>query len=566
MAILNYYRYSSNPEIKRTNIYNLIIDIVTYAIFIIILLLQDIIFLIPANKEIISMKVRRYFLSVLLILEFIIVVGMRIIITNHYIPMAFILIAYANFNVYPDPRYNWDDEEVVRKTIFDIFNPEIDLRSDISYNHYVKTKGIKAKKSRKTFSFINRKGSKNLKNKVSNESTKRNIIQKSSVMDRNSTNLNINYYNNLYRNSNMYREEKLKVNKKSKTKNQFYKLIKCIRKEMKYKRKTRSRHNSEIILLVIFLGVFISFGISIMFPKSKKNIYTFKDMEEDIENAKQKPAICQWRADGISINEFCVLSYAAYYRNLDDVTHSWSFGRPESSTNNFTIGDNNINSKTGVHYVDFINEEKNILVVAIRGTLTMEDMFQDCYIWSASALLQVSGFFGTFVSFWPRDTIALLVNLIVKQFTNLQLLYWKDVEKHVLDLQLNTNYTLYLTGHSLGGGVAAVISAHLNVPAITFSSPGLGYSYKTYDIEIKRLIRNLVNIIPMSDPIPLLDSQVGQIQYIKCKTGQPLACHRVMNTLDTLNALCDEKSIFRYWDKTAEKYINGEYVDYELHP
>ncbi|KAL6612329.1 hypothetical protein U3516DRAFT_869785 [Neocallimastix sp. 'constans'] len=450
MAILNYYRYSEYLDTEETN-HNLQNDIITHIIFVIVLLLQDIIFLIPASTEIMSMKTRKYSLNILLIMEFILVIVMRAIIINNYIPMAFILIAYANFTVHPDPRYNWDDEDTERKTLFDLFNPKFDFDPETT---------------------------------------------------------------------------------------------------------------------PISFTVIISLVISIKFSESgKKTIYTVKDFLDDKnEVTNQKPAICQWRADGISINEFCALAYACYYKNIENVNNSWLFSRPKSSKNNFIVGDNNVTSKTGVHYVDFINKESNILVVAIRGTLTMEDIFQDCYIWSASGLLQISGYFGTFITFWPREITATLVNLIVKQFTNFQLLYWVDVEKHIKELQMNTNYTLYLTGHSLGGGVAAVIASHLNIPAITFSSPGLGYSYKTYDIELKKLMRNLVNVIPMSDPIPKLDSQVGEIQYIECKTGHPFACHRIMNTLDTLNNLCHEDAVYRYWDEHTEKTIDGVPVKHNLYP
>ncbi|ORX43407.1 hypothetical protein BCR36DRAFT_586688 [Piromyces finnis] len=68
----------------------------------------------------------------------------------------------------------------------------------------------------------------------------------------------------------------------------------------------------------------------------------------------------------------------------------------------------------------------------------------------------------------------------------------------------------------------------------------------------------------MSDPIPLLDSQVGQIQNIECKSEQPLTCHKIINTIDTLNKMCGEQSVYRYWDDNEEEMINGNSFFYKL--
>ncbi|ORX42978.1 hypothetical protein BCR36DRAFT_586908 [Piromyces finnis] len=612
MAILNYYRYSVGSD-EVTTSHHLLKDIITHIVFIIVVLSQDIIYLIPMNTSKFSMKVRKITFLLLLIFELILVVSMRVIIKNIYIPMAFIVLAYANFTVYPDPRYTWDDENVPRKTLFDLFRPQIDLRSDISFRHFVKQKGYNKSKARKMYRKnkkyrpvqITGKPRENAKTKDDNNSSETN--SNSNATENNSnlqqqageqtsihseehkdtpnqtlptatlelTGLNdeaIHVNENKEKNSVSIRSDNnvyidipnanpYEFHKKYDPSAEFNKVVNYIKDEMQYKRNTRARYNSIAIIIVIAITILLSIIIGIIFAQTTQEEDYSLDPETTIFH--QKPAICQWRGNDISINEFAALSCACYYSTMEDITYSWQYGRPQSSSNNFTIGENSLNSNSGgVQYVDFVNKEKDIIVVAVRGTSTVEDIFQDIYIWSASSLLQLSGFFGTFIKFWPRDTIASLVRFIVKQFTNLQLLYWVNVEEHIKKLQETTNSTIYLTGHSLGGGVAGVISAHLNIPAITFSSPGLGFSYKTYDIELEKLIRNFVNVVPMSDPVPLLDSQVGQIQNIECNTEQPLSCHSIYNTMDTLNAMCHESSVYRYWDDTAEAKINGEDLPY----
>ncbi|ORX48194.1 hypothetical protein BCR32DRAFT_273619 [Anaeromyces robustus] len=608
MAVLHYYRYSTDSDNETTN-NNLLIDLTTHIFFIVLLLCQDILFVIPAKFLNISMKTRKYIFIILLCIELGFVIVTRIYITNNYIPMAFIIIAYANFIVHPDPRYTWDDEKKERLTLFDLFKPEINIKSKDSENNNENDQSQSQSQSQSQLqsqsqplsqslsqsqsqfqplsqppSQSQTKGQSQVKTQTQTQTQVRSQTTKPSRFENINNSYRSNYYNisvrsqskiqNInYNNENTSQESSKKniinnsryagnvlnskIIKDNENKIKLYNLIQNVREEIQYKRHKRARYNSGLILIITALMIIISIVIGIMLADDSK-LYLNQENNNKGLFSKQKPTICQWTGNGISISEFSALAYACYYDTIEDINYSWLYGKPKTSTNEFIIGDNSINSKSGVHYVDFINEEKKIIVVAIRGTQTIEDAFQDVYIWSASALLQLSGFFGTFIKFWPRDTIALLVKIIVKQFTNSKLLYWKDVEKHVKYLQDNKNYTLYLTGHSLGGGVAGVISGHLNIPAITFSSPGLGYSYKTYDIELDNLINNYVNIVPMSDPVPLLDSQIGQIQHIQCYTGEPLSCHRVFNTMDTLNKMCGDVSVYRYWDSNVDKNFNGE--------
>jgi len=199
MAFLNYYRYSDGADEETTN-YNLIQDIFTHFSFIVLLLGQDILYLLPTDSFL-SMKNRKIGFIILLIIEFCYIIGMRFTIKNNYIPMAFIVLAYDNFTVYPDPRYTWDDESVERKTFFDLFKPDLNLRSNISYSHFGKSKGYISKNSDKKFGSKLFKLRKEDSNHSNHNAPKANnpvnsAYSSTETLDASSSNINITSVNN----------------------------------------------------------------------------------------------------------------------------------------------------------------------------------------------------------------------------------------------------------------------------------------------------------------------------------------------------------------------------------
>ncbi|ORX82199.1 alpha/beta-hydrolase [Anaeromyces robustus] len=216
------------------------------------------------------------------------------------------------------------------------------------------------------------------------------------------------------------------------------------------------------------------------------------------------------------------------------------------------VGEYSIKNTTGVQYIDFIFPEKEMIVISIRGTRSIEDIFQNIYLWFATSLLQLSSSFNMILRFWPRKSIAniinaisKIVNIIDKQFTvEDDIPYSETMLDHVQNLKnSNPKMKLYLTGHSLGGGIAGIIASTLGIPSIAFSSPGLGYSYKSYNITLENLSQYFLNIIPNKDPVPCIDSQIGQIQNIMCYKENFVECHLLNTTKHTLNSMCNIEPI-----------------------
>ena len=61
------------------------------------------------------------------------------------------------------------------------------------------------------------------------------------------------------------------------------------------------------------------------------------------------------------------------------------------------------------------------------------------------------------------------------------------------------------TGHSLGGGIAKIVSAGTGVPVVAVSSPGIFLSSKGFNVPAEPLAFLETNLITENDLIPKID-------------------------------------------------------------
>ncbi|KAI9095804.1 hypothetical protein DFS34DRAFT_624856 [Phlyctochytrium arcticum] len=181
-------------------------------------------------------------------------------------------------------------------------------------------------------------------------------------------------------------------------------------------------------------------------------------------------------------------------------------------------------------------------IVAIRGTFGIHDVFQDIYLWSSPALLRFSSYFGTFFALWPQRTLAEVVRLLYRYAANPSLTYYFTVEDYVSTLASTNPGSVFVTGHSLGGGLALLAGASANIPAVTFSAPGLASSYLAFGISDKQyFMTGSVNTYLDGDPVPILDLQVGPVVLLPCGNGVHLGgtkCHESEQIRSQIAAMC----------------------------
>jgi len=96
--------------------------------------------------------------------------------------------------------------------------------------------------------------------------------------------------------------------------------------------------------------------------------------------------------------------------------------------------------------------------------------------------------------------------------------------------------------------VAAIVASRLDMPALTFSAPGIMNSYIKFGITDTNLIRkNVVGVRPSGDIIPKIDLVAGVINDIECDASI-VTCHLLRRTACQLLTSCGDplNRSFRY--------------------
>ncbi|KAI8911856.1 hypothetical protein EDD86DRAFT_203493 [Gorgonomyces haynaldii] len=309
------------------------------------------------------------------------------------------------------------------------------------------------------------------------------------------------------------------------------------KKDRSEKRETHKENYVSIInrllesaILIIFVSLIIGI-VKSSTPYPAPRMYS----EDEVAMTFRKAQICTMRVGNLTIFDLATIAGASYADDPTLVPLQWT---NMSRISNFVAGPPDQAGSKLSSFQEYNQLATNVTVISIRGTFSLSDAFQDIYLYSGSGLLKATAYCGTFVNLWPPDVVAYVVSILnsLGRFSD-SLRYWSEVATRVQDLQAR-NRSVILTGHSLGGAIAGIVGAKYNVPAFGFSAPGIGYQTLSYGFSRDAVSRYFVNIIPENDVVPKMDYQVGLQQIIPCSGGEPIACHGLYRTQNTLQDLC----------------------------
>lgn len=160
-----------------------------------------------------------------------------------------------------------------------------------------------------------------------------------------------------------------------------------------------------------------------------------------------------------------IASYTPNKAQLDEVLATYLPGwrRAPKGTHVYDIEKGRRN--TFVHLV-----RGNTSVIAVRGTSSVAEMMQDLTFWLPVGFMQVFHKLG--------PTLYSMRSILLESAeasTSHRERIIADIIKYVHEAKEGAykDHTMYLTGHSLGGGLAAIVGSIMKIKAITFSAPGL---------------------------------------------------------------------------------------------
>jgi len=197
---------------------------------------------------------------------------------------------------------------------------------------------------------------------------------------------------------------------------------------------------------------------------------------------------------------------------------------------------------------NLINDKRNgrTIVIAVKGTSTTSDAFLDTSLYGAVKILQLFNNFLPILTLIPLGEIQYLLQ-ITDMMASTESRPWHSLENQVkLYKKKYSNHTVFLTGHSLGGGIAQIVASRTQIPAVVFSAPGVVYSASKFGMHMQECRRKVWVVMPDQDVVPRVDLQAGTVQQILCRDPNGEAeyawlCHSIQRTACEIFRMCGDR-------------------------
>lgn len=263
-------------------------------------------------------------------------------------------------------------------------------------------------------------------------------------------------------------------------------------------------------------------------------------------------AACSVSYQGLSVLDLALMADAVYGTTTDIQKSTMENRFNGTELENWRYVARNNESTDGQNWMEIYFPSVNMTVIAVRGTASATDALEDMHFWFGICIMQAVNVFVPFLKQLPRAFVVKLLSMKLISAIMPSPVY-TDLLNHAVDTRARVGNNLVVTGHSLGGAIAAMIGAKTKTSAVSFSGPGLLYSLGRFDIASQDVRDYVLTMKPKSDIVPAVDQLGGLVQEIRCKHSSPMSCHSTSTHLCELYFSCGDPRQ-RNWS-TNEKCI-----------
>lgn len=268
--------------------------------------------------------------------------------------------------------------------------------------------------------------------------------------------------------------------------------------------------------------------------------------------------VCSLNFSSLDIVDFALIADAAYGHDTHVQKQSLGERFNGTSLRDWQYVARNDERSSHQVWMELNFPRANLTVIAVRGTASATDALEDLHFWFGICIMQVADVFFPFLKQLPGPFVVQLLSMSLFRAIMPPPVY-TELLAHVQNVRARVGGDrLVLTGHSLGGAMAAMVGAKTHVPAVSFSGPGLIYSRGRFDVDDGAIRDFVLTIKPRHDIVPQVDVLGGMVQEIECRSDNPLACHSTVTHMCELVASCGDKR-GRDWSLATQcvEYMQG---------